>query len=88
MRGYKCHGTSRFIEDLCAINDNDESSKSFKRIYLRELELKLEHSGTHATFLDLDIKIEDGILFINSLIKETNFHFSSSACHFLKGIFQ
>ena len=25
----------------------------------RKLELKMEDSGTHATFLDLDIKIED-----------------------------
>ena len=29
--------------------------------YPGELELKLEHSGKQATFLDQDIKIEDGI---------------------------
>ena len=60
-RAYKYHATSRFIDDLCAINDDGEFSKSFKYIYPVELDLKLEHSGTHATFLDLDIKIEDGI---------------------------
>ena len=27
----------------------------------RKSELKLEHSGTHATFFNLDTKIEDGI---------------------------
>ena len=26
----------------------------------KELELKIEHDGTHATFLDLDIEIKDG----------------------------
>ena len=55
---YKYHATSHFIDDLCAINDDDEFSEC---IYPGELELKLEHSGTYATFLHLDIKIEDGI---------------------------
>ncbi|CAL4253290.1 unnamed protein product, partial [Meganyctiphanes norvegica] len=31
--------------------------KSFKKIYLSDLELKCENSGNHATFMDLDIKI-------------------------------
>ena len=53
--------TSQFIDDLCAINNDDEFSKSFKCIYPGELELKLEQSGTHVTFLDLDIKTEKGI---------------------------
>ena len=57
-RAYKYHG---FIDDLCAINDDEKSSKSFKWIYPGELVLKLEHSETHATFLDLHIKIGDGI---------------------------
>lgn len=37
------------------------TSKSFKCTYPGELELKLEHNGTHATFLDLHIKVKDGI---------------------------
>ena len=57
----KYHITSQFIDDLCAINVDDKFSKSFKYIHPIELELELEHSGKHATFLDLDIKIEDGV---------------------------
>ena len=60
-RAYKYHATSHFIDEHCAINDDDEFSKSFKCIYPGELELKLKQSGTHATFLDIDINIEDRI---------------------------
>ena len=42
-------------------NDDGEFSNSFKGIYPWELERKLEHSGRYATFLDLDIKIENAI---------------------------
>ena len=62
------------------------SLTTVKCIYLAQLELKLESSGTHATFLDLDIKIEDGIFVYKlfDMIKETNVHFSLSAWHTLK----
>ena len=54
--------TSQFIKDLCTINYDDGFSNSFNKcLYPGELELKLEHSGKQATFLDQDIKIEDGI---------------------------
>ena len=46
---------------LCAMNDNGTFSKPFNCIYPGELETKLEQSGEHACFLDLVIKIEDGI---------------------------
>ena len=72
---YKYHATSRFIDDLCAINDDDEISKSFKYIYSGELELKLEHSGTHATYLDLDIKTEDGMFVYKVFDKREKFLF-------------
>ena len=55
----KFHGCSRFIDDLVCLNDGNEFSNSFEEIYPSDLELKCEHSGNHATFLDLDIKIED-----------------------------
>ena len=58
---YKYRATSRFIDDVWTIHDDGKFSKCFKCIYPRELEVKLEHSGTHATFVDLDIKTEDGI---------------------------
>ena len=41
------------------MNDDNEFSKSFQCIYPRELELNLVHSGTRATFLDLDIKTDE-----------------------------
>ena len=74
-RAYKYHGTSRFIDDLCTINDGNEFSNSFKCIYPKELSLKLEHSGTHATFLDLDIKIEDGLFIYKLFDKRDAFPF-------------
>ena len=59
-KAYKYHGISRFIDDdLCAINDDNEFLTSFTNICSKELELKVEHQGNHASFLDLDIKIED-----------------------------
>ena len=42
---------------------------------------------THATFLDLDIKIEDEIFGYKFFDKRNNFHFSLPACHTLKAIF-
>ena len=56
----KFQGSLRFIDDLLCLNDGDEFGTSFKKIYPNELELKCEHRGEHATFLDLDIKINDG----------------------------
>ena len=54
-------GHSRFIDDLCTITDDGEFSSSYKHIYPRQLELRLEHQGEHATFLYLDVTIEDNI---------------------------
>ena len=50
----------RFIDDLVAINDNNEFENCFKEIYPSELELKKENIGyTSGSFLDLMITIED-----------------------------
>ena len=56
---YKYSWVSRFIDDLYAINDGSEFLKLFKNIYPKELEF--EHQGNHASFSDLDIKIEDSV---------------------------
>ena len=56
-RGFKYHGVMRIINDLCAINDGGDFGNSSLNIYPPELELKVEHEGLHATFLDLDISI-------------------------------
>ena len=40
-------------------SDDNEFLTSFKNIYPKELDLKVERQGNHASFLDLEIKIED-----------------------------
>ena len=74
-RTYKYHAISRFIDDFCEINDDGEFSKSFKCVYPRKLELKLEHGGTCEIFLDLKIKFEDDIFVYKLSDKRDNFLF-------------
>ena len=66
-------GHQGFIDDLCTINNVGEFSSSYKYIYSKQLELKLKYQGEHATFLDLDITIEDNILYISFLNKRDKF---------------
>ena len=66
---------TRFIDDECNLNDGGEFGRSFHQIYPRELELKCEHSGTHATFLDLEITIVDGIFVFKLFDKRNEFPF-------------
>ena len=70
------HSTKRFIDDLCALNDGGEFGRSYKDIYPNELELKVEHSGVHASFLSLDITISDGIFVYKLFDKRDAFPFS------------
>ena len=49
--------TFRFIDDLLTINDNNLFLQNFKDIYPPELQLNLESSGDHVTFLDLDLTL-------------------------------
>ena len=59
------HSTNRFIDDLCTLNDGGEFGRVYKDIYPSELELKVEHSGSHATCLNLDIDMREGIFVYN-----------------------
>ena len=52
--------TFRFIDDLNTMNDSGEFEKHIESIYPEELELKKEHGNKSASFLDLDITIENG----------------------------
>ena len=70
------HSTKRFIDDLCALNDGGEFGKSFLDIYPSELELKVENQGNHATFLNLDITIKDGIFTYKLYDKRDDFPFN------------
>lgn len=70
------HSTKRFIDDLCAINDGNLFQRVYKDIYPNELELKLEHSGNHASFLNLDISIKDGLFVYKLFDKRDAFPFT------------
>ena len=48
----------------------------YQDIYPDELELKLEHAGRHATFLNLDITIKEGIFVYKLFDKRDAFPFS------------
>ena len=63
----KFHVTFRIIDDLCTSNDEGE------------LELKLEHSESHATFLKLGITVNNGYQLI-CVIDLTAFPFSLHLC--------
>ena len=75
QRARKFHGCSRFIDDMCCLNDGSEFGKSYKDIYPESLILKCEHQGTHATFLDIDITIADGIFVYKLFDKRDEFPF-------------
>lgn len=69
--------TFRYIDDLCAINDNGEFERTFRNIYPRELELKKENSiDSSATFLDLSIEINEGKFSTHIYDKRDSFPFS------------
>ena len=61
FKAFKFYGVSRFIADLFAINDGNAFRLSFKYIYSKEVDLKIQHQGDHTPFLDLDIKIENHV---------------------------
>ena len=75
VRAKRFHGTFRFIDDLCALNDGNEFLHSYKEIYPKELVLKLEHNGSHATFLDLDLSIDNGKITSKLYDKRDDFSF-------------
>ena len=72
----KFHATSRFIDDLFAMNDGGEFGKNHRKIYSREMELKKEHEGHHATFLDLDVNKNNNIFIYKLFDKRDDFPFS------------
>ena len=79
-RAMKFRYATRFIDDNCNLNDDGEFGRSFSEIYPNNLEVKCEHEGTHATFLQLDITIRVGLLSTSFLTRETTFRFLLFAC--------
>ena len=76
LGGRRFHNTFRFIDDLCALNDGCEFGKAFLEKYPTELELNVEHNGSHTTFLDLDIYID-----------REKFIFKACVCYFLSNFY-
>ena len=70
------HSTKRFIDDLCALNDGNLFERTHHQIYPDKLELKIEHSGNHGTFLNLDITIIEGKFVYKLFDKRDTFPFS------------
>ena len=66
-----------FIDDLLAINDGGEFSRSYHEIYPPELELGRENDNiSSASFLDLDIRIRQGKFSTSLFDKTDSFPFS------------
>ena len=72
---YYYNGCMRYIDDLCCLNDEGNFGITYKNIYPRELELKCENQGDHATFLDLDIRISNNQYVYKIFDKRQNFPF-------------
>ena len=72
----KLNGCSRFIDDMVCLNDRFEFEKHRSEIYPKDLELKCEHLGTSATFLELDIVIQNNIFVHKLFDKRDAFPFS------------
>ena len=56
LRSRRFYSTFRFTDNLCALNDGAEFAKVCLEIY--PTEPRAEHTGSQATFLDLDISID------------------------------
>ena len=67
----------RFIDDLIALNDNDEFMRSHQDIYPPEMELKVENEDTlAASFLDLALAVNEGVIDTKLFDKRDAFNFS------------
>ena len=76
VRARKFLRAFRFIDDECNLNDSSEFSKSYAEIYPQELQLKCEHQGSHATFLDLDSSVVNNTFVYKLFDKRDNFPFT------------
>ena len=75
-KALKFKHASRFIDDQGNLNDGGEFGNSYREIYPASLELKVEHQGVHATFLELDISVEDRCFVYKLFDKRDHFPFS------------
>ena len=76
QKARKFSHTFRFIDDLLTVNDNGLFLENFKEIYPPELQLNIEHSGDRVTYLDLDIRNDNGHADVKLFDKRDDFPFS------------
>ena len=69
------HATKHFFNDLSILNDGGILYNVYKDIYPPGLQLKVEHFGTHATFLNLDITVKDEVFIYKLFDKRYAFRF-------------
>ena len=65
----------RFIDDECNLNDSGQFKNSCENIYPSDLHVKCEHEGQHATFLELDISVKEGLFVYKLFDKRDDFPF-------------
>ena len=75
QKAMKFRHSVRFIDDECNLNDGGEFGKCYHLIYPADLELKCEHYGLHATFLDLEIDVKNKIFVYKLFDKRESFPF-------------
>ena len=75
VKGCHFHATKHFIDDLGTLNDGCVFNDLYKGTYPPELQLKIEHSGTHVTFLNLDVTAKDGVFIYKLFDKRDAFPF-------------
>ena len=66
---------ARFIDDQCNLNDSGQFKNACQAIYPPDLQVKCEHEGQHATFLELDIIVQEGLFVYKLFDKRDDFPF-------------
>ena len=51
------HSTKSFLDDSAAVNEVDEFGRTYIEIYLKEIELKLEHQSPFCILILLNFNI-------------------------------
>ena len=69
------YAIKRFIDDLGILNDGGVFNDVYKDIAPPKLQLKVKYSGTHATFLNLDTTVKDGVFVYKLFDKRYPFSF-------------
>ena len=80
IKACRFHASKHFIDDLDTLNGGAVFNGIYKDIYPTVLQLKVDDSGTHATFLNSDINAKDEVFNYKLFDKGDAFFFLSFAC--------